>query len=633
MAKRVVTQWPVAVVWVLFGLAFFSQVPADTGASNTASDYTITANENILLQVDHDASPGTPSDGVGAVQITGSASQDATSIILDVTGATRLNGEVVIDSAGGGGNTLTVNAAGTAVTGGLASDTATVSGTATLNGATTVNDTFSVNDGGGNTLTVNAGGTSVVGGFTGDTAIISGTATLNGATTVNDTLSVNDGAGHTLAVNGSGTTVVGGFTGDTATVSGTTTLNGATAVNDTLSVNDGAGHALAVNGSGTTVGGGLISDTVSVTGTATLGGATSVNNTLGVTSSGNTFTATNSTNGHVLAVSDSGSSMTSGSNSLSVGAAGTAVSGNMAVSSGTNALSVNAATGTTVTGVLSTTGLATLNAAAVTNNATVGGSLTVDGVTTVNNTLAVDSNGATAGGNTLTVDGTAVSMASGANSLTVDSTTGTTIDGNLVVNGTITGFSPTTSSGITNGNSSLQVGGTGNDVVIIADDNSIEADGRGQISVAKDQISIGVTNSDGNNHGLVVTETEAVLTGGSTSTSLTLNDGGATFSNTDTGGPARVTGVADGVGKYDAVNVSQLKSAYGGIASVAALAAIPEALPGKRHSVGMGVGYYEGQKALAIGYKSRLNERMSFSTGFGRSRGNTSANVGVGFSW
>ncbi|MES9933464.1 MAG: hypothetical protein ABW162_11690, partial [Candidatus Sedimenticola sp. PURPLELP] len=61
MAKRVVTQWPVVVVWVLFGLAFFSQVPADTGASNTASDYTITANENILLQVDHDASPGTPS--------------------------------------------------------------------------------------------------------------------------------------------------------------------------------------------------------------------------------------------------------------------------------------------------------------------------------------------------------------------------------------------------------------------------------------------------------------------------------------------------------------------------------------------------------------------------------------------
>ncbi|MES9938576.1 MAG: YadA-like family protein, partial [Sedimenticola sp.] len=136
-----------------------------------------------------------------------------------------------------------------------------------------------------------------------------------------------------------------------------------------------------------------------------------------------------------------------------------------------------------------------------------------------------------------------------------------------------------------------------------------------------------------NTHGLVITETETVLTGGSTSTSLTLNDAGATFTNTDTGGPARVTGVADGVGKYDAVNVNQLKSAYAGIASVAALAAVPEAQPGKRHSLGMGLGYYEGEQALAIGYKSRLSDRVSLSGGIGRSRGNTSANLGIGLSW
>ncbi|OOZ37118.1 YadA C-terminal domain-containing protein, partial [Solemya velesiana gill symbiont] len=52
-----------------------------------------------------------------------------------------------------------------------------------------------------------------------------------------------------------------------------------------------------------------------------------------------------------------------------------------------------------------------------------------------------------------------------------------------------------------------------------------------------------------------------------------------------------------------------------------------------RDPLGMGVGYYEGEKAIAVGYKSRFNNRMSFSTGIGRSRGNTTANVGVGFSW
>ncbi|MES9938182.1 MAG: YadA-like family protein [Sedimenticola sp.] len=402
---------------------------------------------------------------------------------------------------------------------------------------------------------------------------------------------------------------------------------------------------------------------VVITRNATVGGTLSV--------TGGTTLTTLGTSG--LATLDSASvtnntavggtlSVTGGTTLSTLGTSGLATLNSTSVTNNASVGGTLSVTGNSSLSTMSTSGLATLNSTSVTNNASVGGALsvtgnasvggtldvtgattlsslntsgavTVAGATTLNSTLSVDSNGATAGGNTLTVDATEVSMASGTNSLTVDATNGTTIEGNLTVNGNIVGFSPTTSSGITNGNSSISVGGTENDVIIIADDNSIESDGRGKITVSQERIDVAVINTSGNTHGLVITETETVLTGGSTSTSLTLNDAGATFSNTDTGGPARVTGVADGVGKHDAVNVNQLKSAYAGIASVAALAAIPEAQPGKRHSLGMGLGYYEGEQALAIGYKSRLSEHFSLSGGIGRSRGNTSANLGIGLSW
>lgn len=52
-------------------------------------------------------------------------------------------------------------------------------------------------------------------------------------------------------------------------------------------------------------------------------------------------------------------------------------------------------------------------------------------------------------------------------------------------------------------------------------------------------------------HGVAVSATQTVITGGTTSTSLTLNDRAATFANTVTGGPTTVTGVADGVADFD----------------------------------------------------------------------------------
>lgn len=65
-----------------------------------------------------------------------------------------------------------------------------------------------------------------------------------------------------------------------------------------------------------------------------------------------------------------------------------------------------------------------------------------------------------------------------------------------------------------------------------------------------------LVNSTG--HGVVVSDTATVISGGTTSTTLTLDDTGATFADTVTGGPALVHGVADGVVATDAVNKGQL---------------------------------------------------------------------------
>jgi len=114
--------------------------------------------------------------------------------------------------------------------------------------------------------------------------------------------------------------------------------------------------------------------------------------------------------------------------------------------------------------------------------------------------------------------------------------------------------------------------------------------------------------------------------------------------NTTTGGPARVSGVANGVNDYDAVNVRQynvlkdgVEKANMGIASVSALSAIPGALPGKRVALGAGYGYFEDESAIAIGVKARVLENMSVSAGIGVGISDTSstytANAGFSFSF
>ena len=315
------------------------------------------------------------------------------------------------------------------------------------------------------------------------------------------------------------------------------------------------------------------------------------------------------------------------------------------------------------------------NAGAVSGVTTldVSGLATLNGGATVNSTFSVDSNGATAAGSTFVVNNTAISSTSsnaqssvvvndtnvtithnngvnnnnivvgstqagaiGANSFNYGTTVngGMLIEGDLGVNGSIYALNPTANTGINVANNGLAINGASNTATLLADSNSTAGDGRGQITLQEDKASFLVYNQqNGNAHGMVVEQTQTVLSGGTRTTSLTLNDDGATFHNTISGGPARVTGVADGRSDFDAVNFRQLRKANAGVASVAAMANIPQPAPGKQFAVGIGYGNYESEDAYAVGAAANITENVSFKTSFGRSNETNVIGAGFGFSW
>ncbi len=74
--------------------------------------------------------------------------------------------------------------------------------------------------------------------------------------------------------------------------------------------------------------------------------------------------------------------------------------------------------------------------------------------------------------------------------------------------------------------------------------------------------------------------------------------------------------------------------ANAGVASVAALAAIPSPAYGKRFSVGAGLGNYASESAVAVGFRAALTESTSVTAGVSRNTASkTAANLGVGYSW
>ena len=407
------------------------------------------------------------------------------------------------------------------------------------------------------------------------------------------------------------------------------------------------------------------------------GAAMAVQNELnGVATSGATITSNNdaSANGEVFIVNDAtdqvinaaGNVITSISNSNDVVLnydSDNGGAGSFAITSGgANVLTSNNAGNLSIANSMTANGIDN-------SNDGISNAGAVSGVTT----LDVDTNGVGAGGTRLSMTDAAATVTSlsgntvstlndsgysvshvdgtGTHSITVATTQqatigadsfsyGTTIvggalvQGDLGVNGSIYALNPTASSGIIVGNNGMRIDGATNTTSIVADSNGTRSDGGSEIIMQESQASMLVYNQrTGAAHGLTINQTSTVLSGGRQSTSLTLNDGGATFANTTTGGPAHVTGVADGTRKFDAVNFGQLKEAYGGIASVAAMANIPAPAPGKSYSIGLGFGNFEGENAFAFGGAARLTENVSIQASVGHSDDNHTVGVGVGFSW
>lgn len=161
--------------------------------------------------------------------------------------------------------------------------------------------------------------------------------------------------------------------------------------------------------------------------------------------------------------------------------------------------------------------------------------------------------------------------------------------------------------------------------------------GNATLSVSDTSSSLLVESEEGNAHGITISPTQTVISGGTTSSTMTLNDNGASFASTS-GGPVRVTGVADGVNPYDAVNYRQFNKAIeevqGGVASTAAMSNIPQVEPGKKFSLGLGYGHFASQHATAIGASARVTDQAIVKASFGAStEGDTTVGVGAAYSW
>lgn len=112
----------------------------------------------------------------------------------------------------------------------------------------------------------------------------------------------------------------------------------------------------------------------------------------------------------------------------------------------------------------------------------------------------------------------------------------------------------------------------------------------------------------------------------------------------DAGG-SRIVNVAPGENDTDAVNMGQLNGLQGqvqdltlesrrGIAGVTALAMIPDVPEGKDTVMGIGVGHFKGENAVALGANFRIPQTSAYvKLGASLSGGESTAGAGLGWSF
>lgn len=595
----------------------------------------------------------------------GSLSSDST---LTVTGASTLNGidnnSGNITEAGAISGATTINASGT-ITGGNLSTGGTlgVSGTSTL-AATNITGTTNINTGAGATTSIgNAAGTNTIAGATG----ITGVTTITSSGTANQ--AIVDATSSRLVSTG-GSTVTAGATaasvltldgsGLTANNAGTVSLGNATASGAGLSIlstgavslennaasgaglnisadgntvsllNDiGGGRGLSITGTVTTLSGGTNSSTWTLQdGSATLGVGTDApgselqvfqaTNVAGVTAV--TIGGVNNSSNQLLATRVGGTNLIQANAGASIVSNQiTATTGNnaMTATAGSNTISADAAGQSNTISAINGTN----NLNAITNNIGVTGLVGVATTTNIG-TGALQSTNNFGNTNALTrINGSggnsALSVANNASSLKTTSFYGAG-DNGLSVTDTTAGVTVNNQNNVANG---MSVGNTTGSFLV---ENT-------------------ATNE---RHGIEINQTRTVLSGGTTSTYMVLDDNGATFSDGSEGSgvPVQVHGVADGTARYDAVNYGQFRDetnrinrnitrAYAGVASVAAMASIPPPVPGKRFSIGTGYGNFEGANAFAVGGKAKVTENTMASASIGLTDGSPTTGIGIGYSF
>ena len=385
--------------------------------------------------------------------------------------------------------------------------------------------------------------------------------------------------------------------GETLRVTGATTLNGATTINNTL----------AVNGDTTVVGATTVTGATSITGTTNInaGSTNTTNIGTGTSASANNIGGAASTN-----------TITGASNTI----AGTTntITGTTSINTSVNsATNINTGTSTAAVTIGNAANTSSLNSA--TNNIGANAFATTNNIGT--GTAATSNNIGT---------GTAVTTNSLGN--TNAGTSVTTRGGNstsVVSNGV-------SSSTVTAGVSTLDgATGTTTGQMLIRNANGATVDANGKITSTGNtgaSAALTLANGVGNVHGLVVTESQTTLSGGTQSSSMTLNDRAATFSNAQTGAPITVTGVANGSADFDAVNVRQFA---GAIAAVTAAANIPAPEAGKASAFGVGLGNFMGKNALSLGlvHRTEKGPMLKFSVSGGLNEGGQTPTVGMGAGW
>ncbi|WP_300158018.1 YadA-like family protein [Aquabacterium sp.] len=439
---------------------------------------------------------------------------------------------------------------------------------------------------------------------------ITGATGIAGNTNIDGTLTTTNNAslGGALSVTGASTLSGATSLGNTLSVAGASTLNGATSVKSTLTV----------DGASTLSGATTVDNTLLVTGASTLSNTLSVNSgdgveelavgTNSVTALG--VTSINTTGAGATTIGANGNTTTLSSNTINVGTGAYTTAVTLGSTQG----------GTVVTASGGNSSVQVLNGRASLTSGTAGyNSYATAQTVGTDYTLK---NGNTA--SQAIVTGAAVDNIITGNTL---------VDGNMYINGTLVYSSNTSATtNVVNSDKNTSAAMT----IVNSGQQGAVIDANGKIgagTATSSTASLTVTNQAGNTHGLVVNESQATLSGGTQSSSLTLDDRGATFSNSATGAPVTVTGVADGRNDFDAVNVRQYASA---IAGVAAAANIPAPEAGKTSSVGVGLGNFMGKTALALGFNHRLSAtsliKASVASGTGRGS-KPIVGVGAGWSW